>query len=127
MRNLLSPFFLACVMIYLAIKIAQQAQVKLPGVIQNYGADMLCMPIVFWLILVIVRKFKKNNALYLSVSVVLFVFIYWSVYFEYYLPSKNAMYTGDIVDVLMYAFGSGIFLIWQKFNSTTVIRKPDYQ
>ena len=62
------------------------------------------------------RKIKKAEQLTLPITAAVFVFAYWSIYFEWYLPGRNPNQTGDIWDVVMYAIGTTSFLIWQKMS-----------
>lgn len=89
----------------------------LPVWIENYGTDLLCMPIILTLVLVGVRLIKKDDQLVLPLFSILIITIFWSVYFEYYLPQKSDGHTADIWDVVMYTTGSVAFIVWQKMKA----------
>jgi len=114
MKTLTKPYFIIFSGIFLIVYFLQCIHFPLPSLINNYLNDFLCMPIVLTLCLAFVRFIKKNPGIQLSVFVIFSVTIYYSVYFEYYLPKVNARYTADPIDVLLYFAGAFIFYLLQK-------------
>ena len=101
-------------LIYIATKTLDYFDLPQSYFVKNYLADLVCMPLVFFLIKWIISKikaFKKWKKL--PIVAVVLVTIYWSFYFEYYLPTINVKYTRDLVDVWMYFIGTFIFLLFQ--------------
>ncbi|QQU02533.1 hypothetical protein [Myroides odoratus] len=110
-------FFIA-LGIAISIYLLQQTQLHLPFWINNYVNDFLFLPLVLTSCLFVVRKIKQEQALYLSLPLILGVAFFYSVYFEWYLPQHNPRYTGDWKDCLLYFFGAFIFYVLQYYNST---------
>lgn len=120
-QNILISVFL---LIYIVTKTFDYFDLPQSYFVKNYLADLVCMPLVFFLIKWIISKikaFKKWKKL--PLFAILFVTGYWSVYFEYYLPSKSVQYTGDIRDVVMYFLGAILFIIIQELQSYNTIEQ----
>lgn len=98
------------------VYLLQFFNVKLPLSINNYLNDFLIIPIVLSLSLLVLRLIRKDSSFTISIAIILYVFFFYSVFFEYYMPKISTRYTSDIVDVLMYFFGSVWFWILQKKN-----------
>lgn len=71
--------------------------------LNHYLADLICMPIVFYLVQAIFRILKINFIL--SITKIIFGVLYFSFIFEFLLPKLSERYTSDWFDVLMYCFG----------------------
>lgn len=80
------------------------------GWITNYVADILCIPIVLQLTIWILRLLKSDASIQLSKAQIWVAFVYVSLLFEVILPFLKDRYTADIIDVLMYAIGTMIYL-----------------
>ena len=72
-----------------------------------YLADLLCMPIVFYLTVEIFRIAKLEPKL--SLLKILIGIIYFFILFEFLLPKYSFKYTGDWFDVFMYFLGGLIY------------------
>ncbi|WP_147415810.1 hypothetical protein [Ulvibacterium marinum] len=90
----------------------------LPEWTNNYLNDFLCMPIVLFMGQFAIRKLKGNNTLRLPWPLILTLTLFYSVYFEYYLPRINLRYTADFLDVVLYFSGSAFFYLME--NKLTV-------
>ncbi len=106
---LLSVIFVA-VFIY----VAPLLSIQLPIVIKSYVNDLLCLPIVLETCRRSASWILKIPHLHLNSFTITSVCMYFSVYFEYYLPTFNTRYTSDWTDVLLYCFGGTIFYFLQN-------------
>lgn len=84
--------------------------------LNNQFADLLCMPIVFYIASNLISLIKKDSFFRLSKLQVFVGFLYFSVLFEVILPNYNSKYTGDWFDVLMYGLGSLIYYMIQSMS-----------
>lgn len=108
------PYFIILFGVFLVIYTLQKFQIPLPSWINNYVNDFLCMPVVLSICLAVIRTLKKDNKLFLPLSAIVSLTIFYAIYFEYYLPKVNVRYTADWLDVLLYFFGAGVFYLFQK-------------
>lgn len=108
-----------CLIIYIATKSFDYLEIEQSSFIKDHLADLVCMPLVFVLIRWIITKIKGfERWRKLPLIAVVMVTVYWSVYFEYYLPSKSSLYIGDDIDIAMYFIGSFVFLLFQNMANT---------
>ena len=114
MSILKHPIFYISVLVASALYIANRFEVPLPNWMYFYVNDFLCMPIVLGICLAILRILKKTEALYVPISVVLALTLYFSIYFEWLMPQINTRYTSDIIDVGLYFLGAILFFKFQK-------------
>lgn len=114
MKTITKPYFIVFSGIFFIVYFLQFIHFPLPALINNYLNDFLCMPIILTLCLGFVRIIKKNKDIRLSGFVIISLTIYYSVYFEYYLPKVNSRYTADPIDVLLYFAGALVFYLLQK-------------
>jgi len=87
----------------------QRLNVQIPSIINNYLNDLLCIPIILSISQFFVQKIKRDTKYVLKKNIIFFVVVYYSIYFEYYLPKITIRYTADILDVIMYCIGGYIF------------------
>ncbi|MHC5201525.1 hypothetical protein [Myroides sp. LJL119] len=97
--------FALCTTTALIIYLCQRNGLVLASWINNYVNDFLTLPIVLSISVFLVRKLKKDPSIKLSISLIIVVAIFYSVYFEYYLPPVNPRYTKDPIDILLYFLG----------------------
>lgn len=113
MKNpLTNPWFLSFLGIYLVLFIFKKSEVHL-GLISNYGADLLAMPIVLSIGLWAVRISKPERREYvLSPFLIVFTIVLYSVLFEWVFPSISDRATADPLDAMAYVLG-GAFFAWK--------------
>ena len=105
----------SCIVIYFLTKLLLFLEIPVGNFVKNHLADLLCMPIILSIIQWIIQRFNLHSEhQHVPLLAVFVLTIYWSVYFEFYLPTQKAIYTGDLIDVFMYFTGSAIFLIVQN-------------
>ena len=92
--------------------------------LNHYLADLICMPIVFYLVGAIFRMLKINFSL--SIPKIIFGVLYFSFLFEFLLPQFSSRYTGDWYDVLMYCLGGGAYFFINKILSPYGINRMGY-
>lgn len=104
-------FFLA---VFFVIQFHPFLDLNLPDWVVFYVKDFICMPIVLTICLVVVQLIHKNKDIRLSLFTVFSLALFYSLYFELYLPRFHFRYTADILDVLMYFLGSLVFYFLQQ-------------
>ena len=113
------------VTIALVVYSLQKLTIPLPKILNNYANDLLCLPLVLGFITFGIRKLKNDEFFKLPLFIILIMALYYSVYFEYYLPTINPRYTSDWIDVGLYFAGALGFYTYErtvvfekiKFNS----------
>ncbi|WP_353162169.1 hypothetical protein [Myroides odoratus] len=101
-----------------SIYLLQQTQLNIPLWVNNYVNDFLLLPLVLTSCLFVVRKIKQDKKIHLSLPLILAVTLFYSVYFEWYLPQHNPRYTGDWMDCLLYFCGAFVFYFLQHYNTS---------
>ena len=92
----------------------QKSGLFLPEILNNYANDFLCLPLVLGFISFGIRRLKNDNFFRLPLFFVLLMALYYSIYFEYYLPKINVRYTSDWIDVGLYFLGALAFYGYEK-------------
>lgn len=110
------PYFIIFIGVFLIIYTLQKLQIPLPFWINNYVNDFLCMPVVLTICLAAVRFIKKDKSLFLPLSAIVSLTLFYSIYFEYFLPAHYPRYTADWLDVVMYFLGATMFFVFQKMG-----------
>lgn len=113
MRVLRHWAFIVMALVGMLIYILQRLGIPLPSIINNYLNDILSIPLTLFIILVVVRTWR-GKAYQLSIPMIVGVVVYYSIYFEYYLPLHNSRYTADLLDVICYCIGGILFYFIQK-------------
>lgn len=109
LKPVINPMFFLFCTIYLLVHIGRFLQLGFPIWLNGYLTDLLCMPMVLALSLVGVRWIKKIPDYILNIRLIIAMTIFYSVYFEMYLPSISSKYTADIIDVSMYFIGAIVY------------------
>lgn len=113
MRNFL---FISSLTVAVFIYASSLLSLTLPSVIRSYANDFLCIPLVLETCRRCASWILKINNLQLNLFTIFSVCLYFSTYFEYYLPTFNVRYTGDWIDVMLYLIGGVIFYFLQKMH-----------
>ena len=101
------PLFLLAIFLAGANQFAERVlDISVP-VVHCYMDDLLCFPIVLTLGLAAYRSIIPDYRL--TGWHIWPLVLTYSVYFEWYLPSRSGNYTSDILDVVMYTFGAVLF------------------
>ncbi len=115
---ILRAAFICFVLLFLLLQLLQYFSIGLPNWVVFYVNDFLCMPIVLFICLQILKIFTKDPSQQLPYLPALVLTIFYSVYFELILPQFTERYTSDFLDVIMYMCGSLIFLLLQEINAS---------
>jgi hypothetical protein len=112
MRILRHPFFVASLLLYLALKATRHSHFRLPFV-HDYLADFLCMPVVMGIALIILRRWvSRDEGSTLSWGLMAGTVALYSFLFEYWFPQISTDFRADPWDVLAYAAGAVAFQVW---------------
>lgn len=76
----------------------------------SYLDDLICLPIVLFIVQFVHRYINKNNFI-LPISHIILSVIFFSIIFEIILPSFSLKYIGDTIDVFFYMTGAIIFYL----------------
>lgn len=95
----------------------QRLEIELHSLVNNYVNDLLCIPIILSISQMLVRKAKRDAKYILKKRIIIFIVIYYSIYFEYYLPQVTFRYTADFIDVILYCLGGFIFFFFENYGS----------
>jgi hypothetical protein len=107
MNKKLIIYCISSLLLGLLIYLFQCFDIYLPKIINSYLNDFLVIPIVLFISLMILRWTRNNPKFTLSLSIILYVCLMYSILFEFVFPKYLARYTKDFVDVILY-FASGI-------------------
>ncbi|MEO7975532.1 hypothetical protein [Flavobacterium sp.] len=102
------------------IYLLQLTNTAIPTWINNYVNDFLCLPVVLSIITLLFRGLKKNKTYQIPLGVILCLAVYYSFYFEYYLPAKTLRYTSDPIDVFLYFISGLIFYLLNNYGNKSV-------
>lgn len=117
MNKKLTYYFLFCLVTGTTVYILQHFSVSLPEIINHYLNDFLIIPIVLFISLQTLRWSKNDKNYALSLGIVLYLCLLYSILFEFAFPKYLARYTKDYVDVILYFASGFIFYQLQKTNS----------
>ena len=108
-----------CLMVITAgiIYYRKSVNLSLPWYVNDYLNDLLCMPLVLGLLSFTIRYLKNDSSFQFPISFIFGLALYYSLYFEYYLPEFNSRYTSDWRDILLYFFGGILFYAYQRTQS----------
>jgi len=87
----------------------QRLHVGMPGWINNYVNDFLCIPLLLEYMSIVIKKLKNDPNYKFPLAFIFVLASYYSFYFEYYLPAHNPRYTSDIIDVILYFLGGLLY------------------
>jgi hypothetical protein len=108
-----NPIFIFAIVAFWVNQYLEKSLGIVVPVYHSYGDDLMAMPVVFGIGLQLMRWWHPlGEELTFSRNQIIVGLIYISVVFELVLPRFSATYTGDLLDVLCYAFGAFVF---QKF------------
>lgn len=110
-------YFVVTMILYFIVRFVRIVFPDSPDFIRYYLTDILFVPAMALFALIFARFFKNDPALKISPLLLLFQTVVIAFYFEYYLPNYSVRaveYTSDLLDVVMYFIGAGLFLLLQK-------------
>lgn len=110
--------FVLLMMFYLIVRFLRVKHPELPSFFKFQITDLIFVPAMCCFALIFIRFFKRDSSLLIPWYSVLIQVLIVSVLFEWYLPKfgyADNIYTSDILDVIMYFLGGGIFILLQRF------------
>ncbi|RNI31299.1 hypothetical protein [Rufibacter latericius] len=103
-----TPLFWILAALYLAHRSLVLLEVSRPAWLRFYLDDLLCLPLLLTVTLFLMRFLYGPQVRFTKYHVG-FVILYVSLAFELVFPTFLPRYTGDPVDVLLYAVGGWLF------------------
>lgn len=103
-------YFPVFIILAATIYFAQHLGVTLPEPVNNHLNDFLCMPLVLKTCLYSVRYVKSDDCIQLPLLLQISTALLFIIYFEGVLPSFDARYTADPLDVIAYIAGLLFFM-----------------
>ena len=117
MKKMLTYYVFVSIIIGLSIYSCEKLGVLLPSIVRFYVNDFLIVPIVLFFCLKLIRKINGSIKITFTIFQVLYISLFYSVIFEYWLPKFHPRYTADTIDVFLYFSGGLVFYILQKKSS----------
>lgn len=117
MKKILYYYFIFSLVLGTSIYLASKFEFPLPKFVRFYVNDFLIVPIVLTISLVAVRKIKKDKTLVISLPNILYLSLFYTVFFEFWLPKFHPRYTFDVVDIVLYFLSGLLFYTLQKENN----------
>ncbi|WP_192821771.1 hypothetical protein [Rufibacter sp. LB8] len=102
------PLFWLLALVYVGHLVWRWQELPRPEWVINYLDDLLCLPLVLSITLFVMRFFFGPKVRFSGYHV-LFTVLYFALAFEWFFPKFMPRYTGDWVDVALYALGGWIF------------------
>lgn len=126
MQTLRSPLFIVCLFLFIMHQVLQKLLHIYNFWIDSYLDNFLAMPIILslWQFEKICL-FRKGRSYKLSILEITVATIYISFITEIVFPMFSKEFEGDILDLLVYTLGSGVFFTYNNFSKK--INKPMYQ
>ena len=118
MKQPLTSYFIASILLGTFIYFAPMLDVQLPRWVRFYVNDFLITPIVLYICLQVLKRTKNNNLYKISVPIILYLCTLYSVLFEVIFPKYLVRYTQDCIDIALYFAGGFVFYILQKKTKT---------
>ncbi|MCH7401469.1 magnesium citrate secondary transporter [Belliella kenyensis] len=120
MSVLKNPLFIICCIAFWVNQAIERAwEIYIPWV-HAYLDDLLAMPVIFGITLQIFRWIHPLKAKFrFSKKQLIIGWIYFSLIFEVFLPSRSDIYTADPWDVVCYGIGTIAFYIFINNPSIT--------
>jgi hypothetical protein len=108
MKTIKHPLFLISVFLFIMNQIMERKGIFIPWV-HAYLDDLLCMPVTLTIALFMQQKFTFSPSYTLSKNKIIGVLMFYSVFYEVWLPHIYSRYTSDVLDVAAYATGAVLF------------------
>jgi hypothetical protein len=112
--KILHRYIFLSLVVFICVQLLKYFSIAAPQWIFNHLNDFLTIPLVATVGLHGVWFLKKDYSLRLSAFTVFSLVVFYSVFFEYYLPQQSHRYTGDIWDVVCYFLGGVVFYFLQR-------------
>jgi hypothetical protein len=88
--------------------------------LHSYFDDLMAVPITLGTYQILVQDILKKSSFQIRISHILVCLIGFTFHFEILMPIISGKYTRDIIDILMYAVGCGLFVL----SNPTLLKLP---
>ena|SRR5690606_8082999 len=112
----LHAYVLLSILLFGIVQSLKFFEIQAPQWVFSYLNDFLVIPIVLTVCLHGVWLIKKDRDIRLNIFTIFSMVVFYSIYFELYLPSVSDSYTGDAIDIICYFAGGIIFYFLQKIR-----------
>lgn len=116
MKNITFKYFICSLLIGIFIYLSSSFNFILPGFIRFYVNDFLIIPIVLFVCLQVLKWSKNDKNYKISLPIILYLCLLYSILFEFIFPNYLARYTKDYLDILLYFAGGMVFYQLQKID-----------
>ena len=83
--------------------------------VSDYLADLLCLPIVLSFCLFVMKKWRVvSRDFELTKAMIIATIVYFSIVFEWILPSLSNHHHGDVLDIVAYSLGALAYYFFRK-------------
>jgi hypothetical protein len=103
--------FLLCLVLFVIHQL-QPAAISHP-LADAYLDDLLCMPVCLFPMLYVFRLFLGSQYRF-PASYLAGVWLFFSLYFEVFLPHYNSLFTADWADIVCYGLSTLLFAFMQR-------------
>ncbi|WP_298780439.1 hypothetical protein [uncultured Polaribacter sp.] len=117
MKKILLYYFYCSIFTGTLVYFLQYFDVILPKIIGFYLNDFLIIPIVLFISLQVLKWSKNDKNYTISLPIVLYVCLIYSILFEFVFPKYLARYTKDFVDVILYFASGFLYYKLQKIST----------
>jgi hypothetical protein len=83
----------------------------------SYLDDLVVMPIILTVALVLIRVLFQKPNFEFPKSYLFVAFVYFSIYFEWWIPQVNNAFTSDWMDIVCYGIGTLVYFQSRKSAS----------
>lgn len=120
MKSLSNYWFISFCLLWSLVFVGRKLGVTVPY-FNDYLTDLLAVPVIANLGLAFQREFvERSNAWCFKPGHLVFIVVYTSLVFEFFLPQYSGAYTADLMDVVMYVTG-GLFF-WLTMNRPYIVQ-----
>ena len=116
MNKKLFYYFIFSVLTGTIIYFSSILNINFPRIIRHYANDFLIIPIVLYISLQVLKWSKNNKKYTLSLPIILYLCLLYSIFFEFIIPNYLARYTKDYLDIILYFASGFLFFYLQKNN-----------
>lgn len=110
-----TKIWIILIFIFLANQILEHFSIS-QVLLQSYLDDILCMPIVLFIILLFYNKYLFVDINYsIPISYILISIFFFIFLFELVLPIISKNYIADIFDVIAYTIGALFFYLFMNY------------
>lgn len=120
MRNDPWIYIILCLS-FIGYKLVEPSYPSIPF-FHTYFEDILAIPIILKSALIIINNLSRRYIHYKIKGIdVLIILVFFSIYFEWYLPRVDQRFTADVFDILCYSIGAVFFAL--KMNQPITLNQ----